>query len=134
MSSPPTETLYWQIRNRIIEHLRLVSSPEAQLAYQQSAPIAEVSNELFNAWGDWVADEATIEEFKAPAFSVEEQRAVRQFTATLEAIALRTPQDLPYITDFIGTPDWQELASAAGEALVVFEIRGVSSKLGAGGA
>ena len=131
MSSIPAETLYCRLRNRIIEHLQLVSSAEEQLAYQQSAPIAQVSGELFNAWGDWVADEATIDEFTAPVFSPEEQLAIREFNAALNAVAGRTTQDLPYITDFIGTPEWQELSSAALEALSVFQVRGMSPEHGA---
>ncbi|KRE86131.1 hypothetical protein ASG75_11465 [Rhodanobacter sp. Soil772] len=126
MNSVPAETLYCRLRNRIIEHLQLVSSAEEQIAYQQSVPIAQVSGELFNAWGDWVADEATIEEFIAPIFSAEEQLAIREFNASLDAIAFRTVPNLPYITDFIGTPAWQELSSAASKALVVLQVRGMS--------
>jgi hypothetical protein len=126
MNSVSTETLHSRLRNRIIEHLELVSSSEAQLAYQRSVPIAQVSNELFNGWGDWVANESAIDEFIAPIFSPEEQFAVREFNAALDAVAGRTPQKLPYITDFIGTPGWQELASAASKALTVFQVRGMS--------
>ena len=131
MSSIPAETFYCRLRNRIIEHLQLVSSAEEQLTYQQSVPIAQVSDELFNAWGDWVADEATIEEFTAPVFSPEEQLAIREFNTALAAVTGRTPQNLPYITDFIGTPAWQDLSSAAGKALAVFQVRGMSPEHGA---
>lgn len=131
MISDTAETLYCRLRNRIIEHLQLVSSAEEQVAYQQSAPIAQVSNELFNALGDWVADEATIEEFTAPVFSAKEQLAIREFNAALDALALRTAQDLPYITDLISTPEWQELSSAASKALAVFQVRGMSPEHGA---
>ncbi len=131
MSSITAETLYCRLRNRIIEHLQLVSSAEEQLAYQQSAPIAQVSDELFNTWGDWVADEKVIEQFTAPVFSPEEQLAIHEFNSALDAVAGRTPQDLPYITDFIGTPAWQELASAASKALAVFQVRGTSPEHGA---
>ena len=130
MNSVSTETLHSRLRNRIIEHLELVSSSEAQLAYQRSVPIAQVSNELFNGWGDWVANEPAIDEFIAPIFSPEEQFAVREFNAVLDAVARRTPQNLPYITDFIGTPGWQELSSAASKALVVFQVRGMSPEHG----
>ena len=131
MSSIPAETLYCRFRNRIIEHLQLVSSVEEQLAYQQSDPIGQVSGELFNTWGDWVADEATIDEFTAPVFSPEEQLAVREFNAALNAVSDRTAQDLPYITEFIGTPEWQELSSAARKAISVFQVRGMSPEPGA---
>lgn len=130
MNSVSTETLHSRLRNRIIEHLQLVSSSEAQLAYRYSVPIAQVSNELFNGWGDWVANECVIDEFIAPIFSPEEQFAVRKFNAVLDAVAHHTSQNLPYITDFIGTPAWQELASAASEALVVFQVRGMSPEHG----
>ena len=52
MNSVPAKTLYCRLHNRIIEHLQLVSSAEEQIAYQQSVPIAQVSGELFNAWGN----------------------------------------------------------------------------------
>ena len=124
MDSIAPEVLYNRLRNRIIEHLELVASADLQLAYQQAAPIAQVSSELFNAWGDWVADEATIDEFKAPIFSLDEQRAVRVFNAQVDAVASRTAHDLPYITSFIDTPDWRELSTSASAALAVFMVRG----------
>jgi hypothetical protein len=124
MDSIAPEVLYNRLRNRIIEHLDLVASAEKQLAYQQAAPIAHVSDELFNAWGDWVADEATIDEFQAPIFSLEEQQAVRVFNAQVDAVARKTPQELPYITSFIDTPAWRELSASASAALAVFMVRG----------
>jgi len=130
MSALPAETLYCRLRNRIIEHLQLVASAEEQLAYQQSAPIAQVSNELFNTWGDWVADDAAIDQFTAPVFSANEQLAVREFNAALGAVASQTARDLPYIADFIGTADWQDLRMAASRALAVFQVRGPSPENG----
>jgi hypothetical protein len=130
MSALPAETLYCRLRNRIIEHLQLVASAEEQLAYQQSAPIAQVSSELFNTWGDWVADNAAIDQFTAPVFSANEQLAVREFNAALGAVVSRTARDLPYIADFIGTADWQDLRMAASRALAVFQVRGPSPENG----
>jgi len=130
MNSVSSETLYRRLRNRIIEHLQLVSSAKEQLAYQRAAPIAHVSDELFNSWGDWVANERAIAEFTTPIFSPEEQLAVREFNTALDAVAGRMPRDLPYITEFINTPAWQELNSAASRALAVFQVRGMSPEDG----
>ena len=110
-----TDELYCRLRNRIIEHLELVTSAEEQLAYQNAAPIAHVADELFNAWGDWVADED----------------AIREFNQVLESVAARTARELPDITEFIGTAPWQELSSAAARALAVFRVRGLSPEAGA---
>lgn len=117
---------YRRIRNRIIEHLQFVSSAEKQLAYQQKVPVAHVSNELFNAWTDWVANEQAIEQFVAPIFSSDEQQAIVQFNSTLDMVARQTPQELAHITEFIGTPAWEALSSAARSALAVFQLRGMS--------
>ena len=131
MGMQGTDELYCRLRNRIIEHLELVTSAEEQLAYQNAAPIAHVADELFNAWGDWVADEDAIREFSLPVISAEEQLAVREFNQVLESVAARTARELPDITEFIGTAPWQELSSAAARALAVFRVRGLSPEAGA---
>ena len=128
MMSASEEALYCRLRNRIIEHLELVSSAQQQLSYQQSAPVAQVSNELFCGWEDFVCDDAIIETFMPPAFTMQEQQAVREFNTVLVTVALSTPQHLPYIADFIGTIAWQELNNAACKALAVFQERGKSSE------
>ena len=130
MSSIPPDILYNRLRNRIIEHLELVASADEQLAYQRSVPIAQVSSELFNTWGDWVAGEAAIAEFTTPIFSPEEQAAVREFNSTLVAIARQVPQDLPPIAAFIGTPLWEQLSLSASKALSVFMVRGIGPEDG----
>ena len=126
MSSISLEELHYRLRNRIIEHLQLVSSASQQLAYQASAPIAHVTNELFNAWGDWVPDEAEVETFGPPVFSPAEISAIRQFNRQLDTIAAATPDPLPPIAQFVGTEEWQVLSSAAQEALLAFAPRGLS--------
>jgi hypothetical protein len=125
MTDIDTLALYRRLRNRIIEHLELVSSDKRQLSYQQAVPAVHVSNELFNGWGDWVLDAATIDAFTEPVFTPEEQQAIRQFNSTLDAVALKTPQNLPYIVPFVGTSAWQELSSSASNALAVFMLRGM---------
>lgn len=125
MDSIAPDVLYNRLRNRIIEHLELAASAEEQLNYQRAAPIAHVSNELLNTWGDWVKDESTIDQFTAPIFTLEEQQAVRDFNSTVDSVARQTAHSLPYITNFIGTPAWQELSSSAASALSVFSIRGL---------
>src|SRR5688572_31136777 len=93
MSLRQTEAAYSRIRNRIIEHLQLVASADEQREYQRAAPIAHVSNELFNAWDDWVADGEAIDEFTPPVFTPEEVAAIRDFDNALDAVARRTPQE-----------------------------------------
>jgi hypothetical protein len=126
MSSNSLEELHCRLRNRIIEHLELVSSCSKQLAYQAAVPIAQVSGELFNGWGDWVADEAAIAQFGPPVFTPAEVSAIRQFNQQLETVAAATPDMLPPIDQFVATPEWQALSNAAKQALLVFAARGLS--------
>ena len=126
MSSISLEELHSRLRNRIIEHLQLLSSYRRQLTFQANAPSAHVSDELFNTWRDWVPDEAAIAEFGPPVFSPAEVSAIRQFHRQLGTIAAVTSDPLPPIAEFLGTPDWQTLSNAAKQALLAFAARGSS--------
>ncbi|UHQ22703.1 hypothetical protein LVB77_18960 [Lysobacter sp. 5GHs7-4] len=113
-------------RSMLVEHLELLSSAHAQREYQRTVPIASVSAELFCIWYDHVADEAAIARFVPPAFSPDEQTAVRRMHAVLEGETSRGDQSLPCLEDFIDTPSWRRLHDEAVVALAVFQQRGAA--------
>lgn len=113
-------------RANLIEHLRLLASADEQRVYQRSVPVAQVSAELFESWYDLVPDQQAIENFQLPVFTPEERQALREAHTAVERVADRMAKPLPAIDDFIDTPLWRELASAAAVALEVFDSRGPS--------
>ncbi|UJB17328.1 MULTISPECIES: hypothetical protein [Lysobacter] len=112
-----------RIRNRIIEYLALAASFGEQSAYQAVAPRVHIPNEVINQWEDWVRPDWR-DELIAPTFSSAEIEAIGRFYVVWEAVAAATPDPLPALPALLETPQWQRLASAAAEALVVFNHRG----------
>lgn len=64
-------------RNSIIDALRLLSSPDRQLAYERNMPHVRVTNELLSTW----FDDSYLPESKAfqESFSDDERRALAAF-------------------------------------------------------
>lgn len=121
-SNPTQRVIDQRVRNRVIEYLEWASSEQHQREYQAAAPI-NVANEIFNQWEDWVRDE-TIDRFASPVFSISELAAIRRFHLAWNLSADETPDVMPELHDFIGTPPWQRLRSAAESALQAFCLRG----------
>ena len=119
MKSPraaePYEAHY---RDNVLEILRLLASPEAQLDYQRRVPIAHVSAELFCQWADdtFSADDSRLQAL----FSPPEWAALLAFNTCFESIAARAPEPLPPIAEFVQHPLARELARAARDALRCF--------------
>ena len=113
-----------RIRNNIIDYLGLASSPTEQRDYERRVPIAQVPNEIINQWEDSV-DSTDFGWYSEPEYSLDEQTALKDFNRVWNLVADETPNPLPYSVDaLIGTPIWQRLIDAAGDALRVFEKRG----------
>ncbi len=112
-------------RSMLIEHLELLVSVQAQREYQRTVPVAVVGAELFCIWHDHVSDEAAIARFVAPAFSPDEQDAVRRMHAVLEAVSDELGRSTPHIEDLIDRPPWRRLRDEAASALSIFRIRGL---------
>lgn len=97
------------LRKNLLDVLDLWISKEEQLAYQENVPIAQVSSELFNQWEDFYYPES--DSFKL-AFDERERKILSDFDKILNHINDKTLNNLPYITDFIKTNDWQEIGRA----------------------
>lgn len=121
-SNPTQRVIDQRVRNRIIEYLEWASSEQHQREYQAAAPV-NVASEILNQWEDWVRDE-TIGLFSPPVFSASELAAIRRFHMAWNMRADDTPEVMPDLQDFIGTPPWQRLRSAAESALQAFRLRG----------
>lgn len=101
-------------RDNIIGLLILWASKESQLKYQKNAPTAQVSNELFSQWEDFYLRES--EDFRT-LFSDEELIILEEFNVVLNRVAELTPEELPYIEEFVKTKEWEILNLKAIETL-----------------
>ena len=102
-------------RQNIMSILDLWSSKEEQLKYQKNVPIAQVSAELFCQWADdFYHPEPT--HFKM-AFDEKEREILADFDKTFNDISDKTPNELPYIDDFVKTKEWKVVNQAAINAL-----------------
>jgi hypothetical protein len=107
-----------QCRRNILEALRLLASPDAQLEYQRQVPIADVSAEIFCQWANdsfWPKND-----FIQSLFTAAEWAALVAFNAKFEAIRAQMPRILPGIEELTRSPLHRELADAANEALSAF--------------
>ncbi|HEY8074731.1 MAG TPA: hypothetical protein VIF62_11490 [Labilithrix sp.] len=103
-----------QLRKQVLAVLELIADGVAQISYQQCAPGVSVSDELFNQWDDVYVPETS--DFDS-AFAPDERRALERFAKVLDAVGRRTPQHLPPLQVFQGSPEWRTLSEAAREAL-----------------
>lgn len=125
--TPSRRVVDQRVRNRIIEYLELASSFEAQLEYQQNAPIAFVPSEVINQWQDWVHTDPGTVDNHPDLYSTVEIAAMTQFHASWEATADSIPNPLPPINQVHLLPEWNDLRRAADSALAVFLVRGPMS-------
>jgi hypothetical protein len=107
-----------QCRRNIINALKLIASPEAQLEYQQQVPIADVVGEIFCGWAD---DSFSQSDTRLRALFTDcEWAALVAFDSRFEAISAQMPQRHIRIGEFLANPLSQELADAAKDALRSF--------------
>jgi hypothetical protein len=103
------------LKQGILEMLRLWASREAQLEYRRTVPIADVSAELFCMWDEvfWPDDAALRAEF-----SESEWTALQRFHSVFERVGRLLPHHpLPPIEEFILSPHWLQVSRAAARAL-----------------
>lgn len=125
----PKDVVNTRIRNRIMEYLQLVSSAAQQKNYQRRVPDVNVPTELICSWEDWMPVEERAQGFGLPVYSAEECEAIERYGRTWEAVAAVTPEEMPSLEEFIGTPEWERLKQAAEDGLSVFQLRGVFEEL-----
>lgn len=116
MTDPNYGELKKNYRNEVFGVLKLISSEEEQLEYQKEVPIADVSAELFCLW-DSCYQLPLNQDWYQEIFSENEFEILKKFDMTFESICKKTSTDLTYITEFIKTKEWAELALAAKIAL-----------------
>ncbi len=106
METPP-------IRESIIEALCLAASAEQQKHYAADVPNANVVAEVFCSWEDnYVPDSPWLRQ----QFNQHELQALATYEAVSSAIASQLPEHLS-VAEFQARSEWQDLASAAKEAL-----------------
>ena len=116
METKQRKELQKHFRKEVFEVLELISSKDEQLDYQEKAPIAYVSAELFNQWEDCYQIPRNQQWYK-DAFSETEHQILKEFDETFEKVCDETPQNPPDIKEFIYTPEWKTLSGAAIKAL-----------------
>jgi hypothetical protein len=99
-----------EARGRVLAWLDLLGSAEAQLGYQRSAPVADVSAELYCVWFDDL--EAC---FTEAHFSDEELARLRWFTRQMDEVGDSLGQRLPPIEELVALPAWQRVVALAAE-------------------
>jgi hypothetical protein len=107
--------LHRNLKQGILDTLRLWASREAQLEYRRTVPIADVSAELFCMWDEvfWLDDTALRAEFSETAWS-----ALQRFHSIFERVGSLLPHHpLPPIEEFILSPHWLQISRAAARAL-----------------
>ena len=102
------------VRQRLVEVLELMASPEAQLAYQEQVPIADVPAELICMWDEtfWINDP----EVRA-AFSADEWVALEKYDSIFHRVCALLPPQLPPLLEFQKTQLWLRLSRGAARAL-----------------
>ncbi|TGD70528.1 hypothetical protein E4634_21000 [Mangrovimicrobium sediminis] len=106
------EQLKKNFRKEVFDVLELISSKEEQLDYQEKAPIAYVSAELFNQWEDCYQIPKD-QDWYQEEFTKEELAIFQEFDKSLEVVADAIPQNPPDIRDFVKTSEWEQLSNAA---------------------
>ena len=104
-------------RNELFEQLELMSSKTEQLDYQAKVPIAYVSSELFWGWNSAFQDPRKQSWFEG-IYTSEELKVLSALDAKVEEIRSSLSNEIPYIIEFLETPQWMNLTKAAVNALV----------------
>ncbi|MDE5417322.1 hypothetical protein L3049_04810 [Labilibaculum sp. DW002] len=95
-------------RENIIGALKLWSSKEEQLEYQENVPSISVTTELFEQWDDLYTPES---EVLIEAFEPDELRLLEKFEAEIILRSDKSNNILPDIIEYIETDDWKALNS-----------------------
>ncbi|MEP1553401.1 MAG: hypothetical protein ABJJ44_18690 [Paraglaciecola sp.] len=113
-----------RIRNLIVDHLTLLTSPTSINEYQEKVPV-NIVNELFEQWYDNVDFRIhLIENFESPTYTEEERVAILKVSSLMEYALSNTPDKFPDLNQFLVSAHYQLLSNCAKEALSVFLVRG----------
>jgi hypothetical protein len=107
------------IRQRIIEILELIASPQDQIEHQQNVNFIYVPNEIIEQWYDWV-DRDKKERYKPDIYTAEELEAIWKFDAAWDSTADKLDDSLT-IEEKIKSEPWVQMIDSAKEALQAFK-------------
>ena len=103
-------------RDRVLGVLELLADRDAQMAYQRAVPIAMVSAELLCFWDEVFWSESS--ELRS-LFTEPEWQALLRFHSIFERVMRLMPHTpLPPIEEFVKSPHWYQLSSAAKRARI----------------
>ncbi|MCP3970986.1 MAG: hypothetical protein GY717_11855 [Rhodobacteraceae bacterium] len=112
-----------RMRNRTIEYLEWVRTPQEHRAYQRAAPIANVPCEAINQWEDFMGADG-LNEMSEPLYSGEEMGALREFHEIWDNVCTALPDALPPLDQLVGNSHWQRLTTAASTTHAMMMKRG----------
>jgi hypothetical protein len=106
-------------RNSIIQTLRLLSSPDKQLAYERNVPHVRITNELLSMWFDdtYLPESKTFRE----SFSEEELRALAAFNNFYNEHSKLLPSSRADVTSWLNSETWQQIIARAQETLALLK-------------
>lgn len=93
-------------RNSILGVIDMWTSKENQLEFLKELEFAQISEELFIQWHEIYFPDSN--DFQQ-AFNKEELLLLSDFDGALKSIALKTPDNLSSIEEFIKTQEWLEM-------------------------
>jgi hypothetical protein len=104
-------------RQSVIEVLKLLSSPERQLAYERNVPQIAVTNELLSGWFDdtYLPESVRFRE----CFSAAELEAMAAFDAFFEEHSNSLPTVRRGVSDWLMNENWRQIMQRAKDLLTV---------------
>ncbi len=102
-------------RERVVEHLELLSSIEEQLKYQRDVPIANVPAELVCYWFDDLDMPNSLQSC-GDEFTEDELNTLRSFHEAFDKVHI-VKQDI-HLNDLISSDDWKAFVFLAGTTLL----------------
>jgi hypothetical protein len=108
-------------RQSVIEVLRLLSSPERQLAYERNVPGIPVTNELMSAWfdDDYLPESEKFRE----CFSAAELEAMAAFDAFFEDHSNSLPKVHNGVSDWLVDENWRLIMQRATDLLTMLSLQ-----------
>jgi len=102
------------IRKNIINTLKLISSFQKQIEYQENVPVAQVPAELFCQWFDdfYLPEDKTFQE----TFSKDELVALKEFSSFFDSKGKNLP-DTHYVKVWHKIEEWILISKKAEETL-----------------
>jgi len=99
------------IKQGLIDVLKLFSSEKDQLEYQKNVPYVYIPDEIINQWQDWV-DHDRKDRYRLDVYSQEELDAIWEFDSVWDREANRVDSNLT-MEEVQRSDSWRRLINAA---------------------